>query len=153
MSLYTELDFTVNASTVTSSLLETRSGVTDRNEAQMRRKNPTVVTVFLGQDIRQREPGAVQTLHGSQLYTLGGLMVATLSAVLLFALVYYQCSRRSRRYDLLHDGVGEPEQHRCIHNAREHYEHVYKPSVFLDDEYENTFSGVSVPLLHEVSRV
>ena len=82
-------------------------------------------------------------------------MVASLSAVLLIALVYYQCNRRSRRYDLLHDGVGggERDTNRCIHNAREHYEHVYKPSVFLDDEYENTFSGVSVPLLHEVSRV
>ncbi len=72
---------------------------------------------------------------------LFGILFAAVTLVLLYLFLW---KKRTRYTRLL--GSSEGAQ----------YDYIYKPQAsnsVLDDEYENTFVGVSVPLLQEISKV
>ena len=94
-------------------------------------------------------------LHASyNLYILG----ATFGLMLLcFALVvcWVQCKKRLTlfKYERL---PARADQHQQQQQQQGDPDYVYKPSNgadLLDEQYENTFVGVSIPILQEVTRL
>ena len=72
---------------------------------------------------------------------LFGILFAAVTMVLLYLFLW---KKRTRYTRLLGSSDGTQ------------YDYIYKPqasNAVLDDEYENTFVGVSVPLLQEISKV
>ena len=75
-----------------------------------------------------------------------GILVASLGillAVIVMVSLYFMM--RSKRFYSRIPGTGEEQG----------YEYIYKPLVagVLDEEYENTFVGVSMPVIQDVTKV
>ena len=80
------------------------------------------------------------------------VVICFLVAVILYARYRRVCSNMERIQDEPATGPPNEQTEIMIENT---YDYIYKPvsGSTLDEEYETTFVGVSIPLLQEVTRI
>ena len=94
----------------------------------------TELTTAFGQLTIQQEPPELPSSHPIWLISLLCFLVAICVAIVV--IWFARCRGPYRRLAIF----------------KEHgYDYIYRPQGVLDDEYENTFVGVSMPLLQDIT--
>ena len=78
---------------------------------------------------------------------LFGLLLTVLVMILVFVLFWKFCPRRRYKYRRLY------HSRRQVVNIEDVAYTATQGTVYIDDKYENTFIGITVPLLEKVTEI